>query len=111
MEAIQEALAAESDEAATKILGYFKGKSPTSLKVTLEQMRRGGQLGSIEECLEMEFTMVQNFMAGHDFFEGVRALLVDKDKSPKWQPEALTGVSATDVEKYFKPLSDKPLSF
>ncbi|MCH4889817.1 enoyl-CoA hydratase/isomerase family protein [Acidaminobacter sp. JC074] len=75
-------------------------KSPTSLKVTLEQLIRG-QGKSIKECLVMELDMSMNFMLSHDFFEGVRAVLVDKDKDADWQPNALEEVTKQEVESYF----------
>ena len=76
-------------------------RSPTSLKVTLEMMRRGARCASLAEDLEMEFTMVQSFMLADDFFEGVRALLVDKDRAPKWSPMTLDEVTPETVAGYF----------
>jgi enoyl-CoA hydratase len=75
-------------------------KSPTSLKVTLQQIRRGRLLG-FEDCLRMEFRLVQAFMRGHDFFEGVRAVLIDKDQNPRWNPADLASVTETIVQSYF----------
>lgn len=75
-------------------------KSPTSLKVTLEQLRRG-ETSSIKECFLMELDMSMNFMKGHDFFEGVRSVLVDKDRSPSWKPDRIEAVSREVVESYF----------
>jgi enoyl-CoA hydratase len=59
----------------------------------------------------MEFRMSQHCMAGHDFFEGIRAVLVDKDKSPAWSPARLADVSDAEIEKYFAPLAEGELSF
>lgn len=79
--------------------------SPTSLKVTFEQIKRGGQL-SLSDCLRMEFRMSQNFVANSDFYEGVRAALIDKDKKPQWQPPTIALVTSDVVDDYFKPLGD-----
>lgn len=87
-------------------LALFAGKSPTSLKVTLEQLRRGQGL-SIDAAFAQEFVLTQHFMAAPDFFEGVRALLVDKDKNPRWQPDSLDKVGP--VTAYFDPKGLKPL--
>ena len=65
----------------------------------------------IEDALIMEYRMTQVFMAGHDFFEGIRALLVDKDQSPKWQPPTLAEVTPADVARYFQPLGANDLKF
>ena len=77
-------------------------RSPTSLKVTLEMVRRGARCASLAEDLAMEFTMVQSFMIADDFFEGVRALLVDKDRTPKWTPSTLEAVTPEMVAAYFE---------
>ncbi len=55
--------------------------------------------------------MGRHFMAGHDFFEGVRALIVDKDNAPQWQPDTLAGVDDAMVESYFAPLGADDLTF
>jgi hypothetical protein len=78
--------------------------SPTSLKVTLKQMRLGKGLG-LKEALELEYIMGQHFCADHDFYEGVRAVLIDKDNSPKWNPATLAEVTDEKVESYFKPIN------
>ncbi len=82
---------------ATKLLGRM---SPTSLKVVLRQMQEGAKR-SFGECFVMEAGMAERFMARNDFFEGVRALLVDKDKSPKWDPATLDQVTSAEVDTYF----------
>ncbi|KTD65515.1 enoyl-CoA hydratase/isomerase family protein [Legionella spiritensis] len=76
-------------------------KSPLSLKVTFEQIRKAQSL-SMGECVKMDYRLVGHFMQDSDFYEGVRALLVDKDKSPKWQPDSLEKVTAAKVADYFE---------
>lgn len=77
--------------------------SPTSLKVTHKQLELGKSL-SLQECLQMEFRLAGNHCIKSDFKEGVRALLIDRDQSPKWQPAKLEDVSDELVESFFKPL-------
>lgn len=76
-------------------------KSPTSLKVTLEQLHRGKH-HDFAACMQMEFNLVQHFLTGHDFYEGVRAVIVDKDQKPQWQPDKLDVVTNESVKKYFE---------
>ncbi len=96
----------------TKTLETLKKMSPTSLKVTLESLRRGKELPSIAQCLQMEYRMSQVCMReGSDFYEGIRALLVDKDQSPKWEPSTLEGVSDEAVEIFFQSLGEEDLEF
>lgn len=79
----------------------LKTKSPTSLKVTLQELIRGEQL-DFDACMDMEYVMMQQFLSSHDFLEGVRAVLIDKDKNPKWQPSHLNEVTEDDVLHYFE---------
>jgi enoyl-CoA hydratase/carnithine racemase len=74
--------------------------SPTSLKLTLAALRRGRSL-DIGGCLVQEFALVCAIKRGRDFYEGIRAQLVDKDRNPKWSPGTLAGVSEADVEAAF----------
>jgi enoyl-CoA hydratase len=78
------------------------------MKVTYRQIREGAKLG-FEECMRLEFRLTNRFMAGHDFYEGVRALIVDKDQSPKWKPVRLEDVSEAQVAEYFAALPDGDL--
>jgi enoyl-CoA hydratase len=57
--------------------------------------------------MRTEFRIVSRVMRGHDFYEGVRAVIIDKDQSPRWQPPALEAVSAAVVEQYFAPLASE----
>lgn len=90
----------------------MKKMSPTSMKVTLRQLREGAKLGTLEDCLKMEYRIVRRFCQGQDFYEGVRSVLVDRDGKPKWNPDSIQNVSIESVEKYFAPLPrDEELSF
>ncbi|HTZ37799.1 MAG TPA: enoyl-CoA hydratase/isomerase family protein, partial [Stellaceae bacterium] len=85
-------------------------KSPTSLKITLRQLTVGREF-DLDEALRLEYRLTQHVMAGHDFYEGVRATLVDKDQQPRWQPPSLAAVDAATVGGYFAPLGDGELTF
>jgi enoyl-CoA hydratase len=81
----------------------IRAKSPTSLKLALAQMRAGAKL-SFEACMATEFRIVSRIIKGHDFYEGVRAVIVDKDNTPHWRPAALAEVSDAEVARHFAPL-------
>ncbi|MEU1278066.1 enoyl-CoA hydratase/isomerase family protein [Streptomyces sp. NPDC005805] len=76
-------------------------RSPRALKVTLESMRRARELDSLEAVLEQEFRVSCASFASPDLMEGIRAQVIDKDRSPKWSPSALAGVSRAEVERHF----------
>ncbi len=84
----------------------IRTKSPTSLKIALAQMRRGSTL-DFAECMRTEFRIVSRVVRGHDFYEGVRAVIVDKDQAPRWQPPTLEAVSDAEVERHFAPLASE----
>jgi hypothetical protein len=97
---------------AQSTLETLSQMSPTSLKVTLEGLKRASKLNNIGECLAMEYRIVQACMKeGSDFYEGIRAALVDKDGEPKWSPGRLEEVSSDIVESYFESLGDDELYF
>ena len=98
--AILAALAADGGEWATKQRDIIAAKSPTSLLITLRQIRAGAGL-SFNDVMRMEFRMALACVAGHDMYEGVRAVVIDKDQSPGWSPAGLDEVTAGDVARYF----------
>ena len=83
-------------------LQQLSSKSPTSLAVTFRQLQEGAAL-DFDDAMRLEYRLVPRFLAGHDFREGVRALIIDKDRRPEWRPSRLE-VSATDIEAYFRLL-------
>ena len=100
----REASAGRADsEWAAKTAATIRVKSPTSLKLALAQTRRGGQW-DFDTCMRAEFRIVSRIIHGHDFYEGVRAVIVDKDNRPRWQPGELAQVGGADVERHFTPL-------
>lgn len=110
VEAIVEALENEGTDWAGAALARIARMSPTSLKVTHRALRNGAEL-DFEACMTMEFRLAMHFMAGHDFFEGVRALVIDKDNAPAWSPARLKEVSEDAVNAYFAPANDPDLTF
>ena len=110
VEAIVSALEREGTEWAAAALRVMAGKSPTSQKIALRQIRLGASLG-FDDCMRMEYRLSQHLMAAHDFFEGVRAVVIDKDQAPRWRPARLEEVSDAAVEEYFAPLCAAELTF
>ena len=78
----------------------LKRKSPTSLKVTLRALR-GGLLLDFDACMKQEFYLMSHFLEGHDFMEGIRALIIEKDQTPNWQPHDLASITDSMVLDYF----------
>lgn len=108
VDAIVKNLRADGSEFATKQAETLSRMSPTSLKMTFKQLQLGGAL-SLKDVLIMEYRLSQACMRGHDFYEGVRAVLVDKDQSPRWSPSSLDQVSDQDLDSCFSSLGPKEL--
>jgi len=108
VEAILAGLDAESDDWSRATAAAIRTKSPTSLKIAFREVREGKTL-SFDDCMRMEFRIASRILAGHDFFEGVRAVLVDKDGAPKWRPATLGEVTDEAVESYFASLGNNEL--
>lgn len=103
-------LKADGSEWAARVAAIIEAKSPVSTLVTYRQVREGRRLG-FEDCMKLEFRLTNRFMKGRDFYEGVRAVVIDKDQKPVWSPATLAGVSAQEVDAYFAPLGADELSF
>ena len=104
VEEIFAALEAEGSDWALKQLETLKTKSPQSLKVSLRQIRIGATLSSFADNMAMEYALGGRVVQTHDFQEGVRAVIVDKDNAPKWSPADLSGVSEATLDAMFAPL-------
>jgi len=92
--------AGDEAEWTRKTAATIRTKSPLSLKLALAQVRRG-KAWDFETCMRAEFRIVSRVIHGHDFYEGVRAVIVDKDNEPRWQPATLAEVSEAEVERHF----------
>jgi len=86
--------------------GVIAKKSPTSLKVTLHAVQQGKHL-DFDACMQQEYRLVSRFLQGHDFAEGIRAVIIDKDQTPHWKPDTIQGVKQSEIEKYFAPLEEE----
>lgn len=100
---ILRALEAEGSDFALKTAATMRTKSPTSLAIALEQMLGGGTL-SFAEAMRLEFRVVSRIAEGHDFYEGVRATIIDKDGAPRWSPASLEAVTPEAVAAHFADL-------
>jgi enoyl-CoA hydratase len=85
-------------------------RSPISLSVALEAVRRAAKLETLEDVLRQEYRTSSACSRSHDFVEGIRAQIIDKDRNPKWSPASLAAVTTADVEAYFAP-ADRELEF
>lgn len=100
IEEIVAALSARQDAFSRETLEVLQKRSPTSLKLTLRLLRLGRESMSLIECLEREFAAGTEILRQHDFYEGVRAALIDKDRNPRWRPARLEEVREVDLEPY-----------
>lgn len=85
-------------------------KSPTSLKITFRQLNIGREY-DLDAALSLEYRLTQHFMAAHDFYEGVRAMLIDRDRKPQWRPATLAEITDSMIDTYFTPIGDRELRF
>ncbi|MGP5607843.1 enoyl-CoA hydratase/isomerase family protein [Arthrobacter rhombi] len=79
-------------------------KSPTAVKTTLAALRRAAGLSSLEEALDQDYRVGARMLASHDFLEGIRAQVIDKDRQPKWSPANFEQISPEMIRDYFEPL-------
>ncbi|BBX31335.1 3-hydroxyisobutyryl-CoA hydrolase [Mycolicibacterium mageritense] len=104
------ALRGHAAAAATQAADLIATRSPVSLSVALEAVRRAAKLETLEDVLRQEYRTSCASVRSHDFVEGIRAQLVDKDRNPQWSPASLDAVTTADVEAYFAP-ADPDLTF
>ncbi len=99
-------LAGQASEFASATAKLMRAKSPSSMAIALEQMRRGVSM-TFEEAMITEFRIVSRIAVRNaDFYEGVRAAIIDKDNSPRWNPAAVAAVTPERVASFFAPLAD-----
>lgn len=104
VEEIFAALGADGSEWAQAQLAVLRTKSPQSMKVSLRQLRTGATLGSFAENMAMEYRLGGRVVRTHDFQEGVRSVIVDKDNAPRWSPARLEEVTDEQLDALFAPL-------
>jgi enoyl-CoA hydratase len=100
VEAILAGLDATDNQWAYETAKTMRGKSPTSMKIALRQLRAGAKL-DFHDCMRMEYRIANGCIEGHDFYEGVRAVVIDKDQAPRWQPGSLAAIRDADIDPYF----------
>ncbi len=93
-------LAADDSDWAGKTIEALRGVSPSALAWTLRILREGAHR-TLEQCLDAEFALTHTTMRHSDFIEGVRAMVVDKDRAPRWQPARIEDVAASDIAAMF----------
>jgi enoyl-CoA hydratase len=103
--ALQKSSVPAGHEAAERILT----KSPTAVKVTLESLRRARGMAMLEEALDQEYRVSLRCLGGKEFPEGIRAQVIDKDRTPRWQPASLQEVGPEVVEAHFAGLGAREL--
>ena len=93
----------DSHEWALKTADLMDSRSPLGMAVTLELLRRGRYL-ALEDCFRMELHLDQQWFEHGDLMEGVRALLIDKDKQPRWNPATVAGLDRQRIDQFFEGL-------
>jgi enoyl-CoA hydratase len=95
---------------ANDAANLIAGRSPISVSVALEALRRAAKLDTLDDVLRQEYRTSCGSLRSHDLVEGIRAQVIDKDRNPKWSPASLAAVTTADVEAYFAP-ADRDLEF
>ena len=104
-EGVLAALEADGSDWAQKELATLAAKSPQTCKVSLRQLAESSKLGSFADNMAMEYRIGSRVLTMPDFAEGVRALIVDKDNAPKWNPDTPEGVTDELIDSIFAPLT------
>ena len=111
IEEIVTALAHHTSEFAQAALQTMLGNSPTGLKLTLKLLRLARHSSSLEECLAREYRAALEIFVNHDFPEGIRAAVIDKDRNPRWSPARLEDVTPELIARYLVPRGQDELIF
>lgn len=96
----------QGSEFATASLKMLGPLSSLSLKVIYKHVTEANDI-SLENCMKMEYRITSNMLKSHDFYEGIRAALIDKDKAPKWKYNDISQIPAQEVDEYFLPQNDE----
>lgn len=101
LESIFSSLEKNNSEWATHTLANLQKKSPLSLAITFEEFQRGKHL-DFSQCQQMEYRLLKHFLTHPDFYEGVRAAVIDKDQQPKWQSQKIENISRDLILQFFR---------
>jgi enoyl-CoA hydratase len=104
-------LRAHDIDAARAALESMRKASPTSLKITLRAIRAAAAFTRMEQSFQQDYRIALACIARHDFIEGIRAAIVDKDRNPNWRPDTLAGVTDEIVDHHFRSVGDLELQF
>ena len=102
-------LDAGTDAWSRETAATMRTRSPTSLRLVYREVRTGRTIAAFDDCMRMEYRMAVRILEGHDFYEGVRAVLIDRDNTPRWKPPTLAEVPEAAVASYFAPLGEGEL--
>lgn len=111
VEVIADRLRHSDDKDARAALEILQKMSPTSLKITLRNIRAARAFSRVEECFRQDYRIALACAAGHDFSEGIRAAVVAKDRKPMWRPDTLEGVTPDIVDRHFRAVGALELEF
>jgi enoyl-CoA hydratase len=111
VEEIIAALDADGSAFAVATADEMRAKSPTSLKLTLRALREAHRYARLEDALALEYRLMCRLAGEHDFYEGIRAAVIGKDRSPRWAPAALAAVAPHEIDRYFHSLGAAELTF
>jgi enoyl-CoA hydratase len=88
----------------------IRARSPTSVAVAFRQIRGGANL-DFEDCMRLELRIAERMVRGEDFYDGVRAVILDKDNAPRWNPSTIEALSSAEIDSYFHGTSTQELVF
>jgi enoyl-CoA hydratase len=109
VEEVIDALGKEPGDFAAETLRIIQTRSPTSLKLALRLLRQGRQSRNLAECLNRELGACQHILKNPDFYEGIRAAIIDKDRNPQWMPATPEAVEQAAIDAFFRP-AEPPLA-
>ena len=98
-------------EGAQAALDVMRKASPTSLKVTLHNIRSAVTFDRVEQSFVQDYRIALACIAGHDFIEGIRAAIIDKDRNPRWRPDKIEAVTPEIVDRHFRSVGKLELTF
>ncbi|HML07175.1 MAG TPA: enoyl-CoA hydratase/isomerase family protein [Xanthobacteraceae bacterium] len=111
VEEIVARLRSSSVDAARAALATLGKMSPTSLKIALRNIRSAVSFSRVEQSFQQDYRVALACIAGHDFVEGIRATIVDKDRNPVWRPDKLESVTPEIVDRHFRSVGELELTF
>lgn len=110
VEAIFAALRKSETDWSRAALNAMEAASPMSLKIVFRQLQQGAGI-ELEQALVLEYRIIRHLLAGDDFYEGVRSVVIDKDRNPQWRFASLDHISETEVGRYFESIGAAELDF